>query len=303
MKHTKELKIGIFVVVILVGSFFVINYLRGKDVFNREIELKGHFDNVEGLVPSAVVQYRGFKAGQVSKVEYCPETDNFEVICAIDKKFRIPADSKMTIFSTSIMGGKGILLETGESADIAKDGDELSVAVQADLVESLAANIGPIMDALDSTLAKLDKTLGAVNNLLGEENRGNITLAIADLKRTMTNVATLTGSLNSRSSDIETFISELGAISIKLASIVEKADGAMDDLGKFAGNLEKSDIEGLVKSITNLSESIQNPDGSMGKFLHDGNIYNSADSLINELNDLISKMKENPKKYMKISVF
>ena len=88
MKHTKELKIGIFVVVILVGSFFVINYLRGKDVFNREIELKGHFDNVEGLVPSAVVQYRGFKAGQVSKVEYCPETDNFEVICAIDKKFR-----------------------------------------------------------------------------------------------------------------------------------------------------------------------------------------------------------------------
>ena len=239
----------------------------------------------------------------MSKVEYCPETDNFEVICAIDKKFRIPADSKMTIFSTSIMGGKGILLETGESADIAKDGDELSVAVQADLVESLAANIGPIMDALDSTLAKLDKTLGAVNNLLGEENRGNITLAIADLKRTMTNVAALTGSLNSKSSDIETFISELGAISIKLASIVEKADGAMDDLGKFAGNLEKSDIEGLVKSITNLSESIQNPDGSMGKFLHDGNIYNSADSLINELNDLISKMKENPKKYMKISVF
>ena len=122
MKHTKELKIGIFVVVILVGSFFVINYLRGKDVFNREIELKGHFDNVEGLVPSAVVQYRGFKAGQVSKVSYCPETDNFEVICAIDRKFRIPADSKMTIFSTSIMGGKGILLETGESADIAKDG-------------------------------------------------------------------------------------------------------------------------------------------------------------------------------------
>ena len=159
------------------------------------------------------------------------------------------------------------------------------------------------MDALDSTLAKLDKTLGAVNNLLGEENRGNITLAIADLKRTMTNVAALTGSLNSKSSDIETFISELGAVSIKLASIVEKADGAMDDLGKFAGNLEKSDIEGLVKSITNLSESIQNPDGSMGKFLHDGNIYNSADSLINELNDLISKMKENPKKYMKISVF
>ena len=62
MKHQKEFKIGIFVVVILVGSFFVINYLRGRDVFHREIELKGHFGSVEGLVPSAVVQDRGYKA-------------------------------------------------------------------------------------------------------------------------------------------------------------------------------------------------------------------------------------------------
>ncbi len=303
MKHQKEIKIGIFVVVILVGSFFVINYLRGKDIFNREIEIKGYFEDVAGLVPSAVVQYRGFKAGQVSSVEYCPETDNFEVVCAIGKQFRIPADSKMTIFSTSIMGGKGILLETGSSGNMVKDGDELPVGVQADLVESLASNIGPIMSGLEDMLVKLDSTIAGVNALLGEENRGNITHAVADLKKTMTNVAALTSSLNSRSSDITAFISELGNISVSLASVVDKADVAMDGLGKFAENLGKSDIDALVNSVTNLSESIQNPEGSIGKFLHEGNIYNSADSLVNELNDLISKIKENPKKYMKITVF
>ena len=303
MKHQKEIKIGIFVVVILVGSFFVINYLRGKDIFNREIEIKGYFEDVAGLVPSAVVQYRGFKAGQVSSVEYCPETDNFEVVCAIGKQFRIPAGSKMTIFSTSIMGGKGILLETGSSGNMVKDGDELPVGVQADLVESLASNIGPIMSGLEDMLVKLDSTIAGVNALLGEENRGNITHAVADLKKTMTNVAALTSSLNSRSSDITAFISELGNISVSLASVVDKADVAMDGLGKFAENLGKSDIDALVNSVTNLSESIQNPEGSIGKFLHEGNIYNSADSLVNELNDLISKIKENPKKYMKITVF
>ncbi len=303
MRHQKELKIGIFVVVILVGSFFVINYLRGRDVFHREIELKGHFDNVGGLVPSAVVQYRGFKAGQVSSVEYRPETDNFEVVCSIDKKFRIPEDSKMTIFSTSIMGGKGIVLEAGESADMAKDGDELRVSVQADLVESLAGNIGPLMDSLSETMKKLDETIAGVNSLLGEENRANISRALADLRRTMSNVASLTGGLNSKSADLQTFIAQLSDVSERLSVVAEKADGTMDSLGKFATNLEKSDVEGLVDSVTRLSESLQNPDGSMGKFLKDGNIYNSADSLINELNDLIAKMKENPKKYMKISVF
>ena len=39
MKNSKELKIGIFVVAVLVTSFFVINYLRGKDIFNKEMEL------------------------------------------------------------------------------------------------------------------------------------------------------------------------------------------------------------------------------------------------------------------------
>ena len=39
MKFSKELKIGVFVVTVLVASFFLINYLRGEDIFNNEIEL------------------------------------------------------------------------------------------------------------------------------------------------------------------------------------------------------------------------------------------------------------------------
>ena len=50
MKHAKELKIGLFVVVIMVASFFLINYLRGEDIFNKEYEVVGRYPNVEGLV-------------------------------------------------------------------------------------------------------------------------------------------------------------------------------------------------------------------------------------------------------------
>ena len=32
MKITKEFKIGLFVVTVLIMSFFLINYLRGKDI-------------------------------------------------------------------------------------------------------------------------------------------------------------------------------------------------------------------------------------------------------------------------------
>ncbi len=70
MKISKELKIGVFVVAVLIGAFFVINYLRGKDILDREMELVSRYDNVEGLVASAPVYIKGYKAGKVSSVSY-----------------------------------------------------------------------------------------------------------------------------------------------------------------------------------------------------------------------------------------
>ena len=52
---SKELKIGVFAVTVLVASFFMLNYLRGEDIFNREIEVSSRFEKLEGLVASAPV--------------------------------------------------------------------------------------------------------------------------------------------------------------------------------------------------------------------------------------------------------
>ena len=53
MKLGKEFRIGFFVTVILAVSFALINFLRGKDIFNREMTVISHYDDVAGLVPSA----------------------------------------------------------------------------------------------------------------------------------------------------------------------------------------------------------------------------------------------------------
>ena len=102
MKYSKELKIGVFVVVILTASFFLINYLRGEDIMNKEIELESRYENVEGLVASAPVYIKGYKAGKVSEVVYQPETDDFKVVCSIKKEFKIPQDTRMTIYAVDI---------------------------------------------------------------------------------------------------------------------------------------------------------------------------------------------------------
>lgn len=303
MKYSKEVKIGVFVVSVLVVSFFVINYLRGKDIFNKEIELVSRYDNVEGLVPSAPVFIKGYKAGKVADVEYQPETDDFMVTCSVMKEFRIPSDSKMTIYAVDIMGGKGVKIDLGVSETLVVDGSELAPAKEAGLLDGLAAGVGPLLSKLGNTLDSLSVTVAGVNAMLSESNQAAISNTIAHLERTMKSVNGIASTIDGKSAELIALVDNLASLSAKFSSIADKADGAMTGVSSIVTKIDESDIAGLVSSFKNLLEKINDPDGTVGKLLVDGSVYDSVDELLNDVDSLIKKIEGNPKKYIKISVF
>lgn len=303
MKISKEVKIGVFVVTVLVLSFFVINYLRGKDIFNREIELVARYDNVEGLVSSAPVFIKGYKAGKVSEVEYQPESDDFKVTCSILKDFRIPEDSKMTIYAVDIMGGKGVRIDPGCSDVMVSDGDELQPAKEAGLLDGLAAGLDPLISKLTNTLDSLAVTVAGVNSILSEPNRAAIAQTLAHLERTMKNVNGIAAAVNGKSSELNAFIDNIVVLSDKLGNIADNADSALAGVSSVVNTIDEADIDGVITSFKVLLENINDPDGSIGKLLTDGSVYNSVDELLNDVDSLIKQIQENPKKYLRISVF
>lgn len=300
---SKEIKIGIFAVSILVVSFFLINYLRGEDIFNREIELSSRFASVEGLVPSAPVYIKGYKAGKVSEVIYDSEAEDFEVICSIKKEFRIPSDSKMTIYSVDIMGGKGVKIDLGTSGLAASDGDALAPAFEAGLMDGLAGGIGPLMAKVTSTLDSLSVTVSGINRMLSEENSARIASTLAHLDRTMANVDALSTAIGGKSDELAAFISNLQIVSDKLVSVAGQADTVLTGINTTVASLSESDIAGVVTSLKDLLDNVNDPDGTIGKLFVDKSVYDSFDALLNDIDDLVNKIQENPKKYLKISVF
>lgn len=300
---SKEIKIGIFAVSILVVSFFLINYLRGEDIFNREIELSSRFASVEGLVPSAPVYIKGYKAGKVSEVIYDSEAEDFEVICSIKKEFRIPSDSKMTIYSVDIMGGKGVKIDLGTSGLAASDGDVLAPAFEAGLMDGLAGGIGPLMAKVTSTLDSLSVTVSGINRMLSEENSARIASTLAHLDRTMANVDALSAVIGGKSDELAAFVSNLQMVSDKLVSVAGQADTVLTGINTTVASLSESDIAGVVTSLKNLLDNVNDPDGTIGKLFVDKSVYDSFDALLNDIDDLVNKIQENPKKYLKISVF
>lgn len=300
---SKEIKIGIFAVSILVVSFFLINYLRGEDIFNREIELSSRFASVEGLVPSAPVYIKGYKAGKVSEVIYDSEAEDFEVVCSIKKEFRIPSDSKMTIYSVDIMGGKGVKIDLGTSGLAVSDGDALAPAFEAGLMDGLAGGIGPLMAKVTSTLDSLSVTVSGINRMLSEENSARIASTLAHLDRTMANVDALSAVIGGKSDELAAFVSNLQMVSDKLVSVAGQADTVLTGINTTVASLSESDIAGVVTSLKDLLDNVNDPDGTIGKLFVDKSVYDSFDALLNDIDDLVNKIQENPKKYLKISVF
>lgn len=299
----KELKIGIFVVAVIVASFFVLNYLRGEDIFNREFKVVSRYENVEGLVPSAPVFIKGYKAGKVIDVSYDSSKGDFIVSCSISKDFVVPSDSKMVIYGIDIMGTKGVKIDLGTSEVAAENGDSLASAYEAGLMDSVAGNIAPLLEKVTETLDSLSVTVSGVNKLLCESNQNSLSRTLVHVEKTMANLRSLSNSINGKSNEITALVDNLYDFSSKLGSLTEKVDTAMTGVGEIIQTVNKSDIDGVVTSFKTLLDSINDPDGSIGKLMNSDSVYNSVDSLLSDVNVLVNKIQENPRKYIKISIF
>ena len=299
----KELKIGIFVVSVIVASFFVLNYLRGEDILDREYKLMSRYDNVEGLVASSPVYIKGFKAGKVIDVSYDTDKGDFVVKCSVSKDFVIPSDSKMFIYGVDIMGTKGVKIDLGTSDVAISDGQYLSSGFEAGLMDSVAGNITPLLEKVTQTLDSLTVTVSGVNRLLSESNQSSLSRTLMHVEKTMANLRSLSSAINGKSAEITALVDNLYDFSSKLGALTEKVDTAMTGVGEIIQTVNDSDINGVITSFKTLLDNINDPDGSICKLMNSDSVYNSVDSLLSDVNVLVNKIQENPRKYLKISVF
>ena len=219
------------------------------------------------------------------------------------KEFTIPTDSRMTIYSVDLMGSKGVKLDLGSSESMVEDGGTLASSIEASLIDGLAGQLTPIIAKVGNTLDSLNVTVSNVNSLLSEANQARISNTLAHLEKTMRNVSEFAASIGGRSEDLNAFITNLSDLSAKLDAIVDNVDVTVDGVAHIVGTISETDIKGIVESFHTLLNNINDPDGTIGKLMVDGSVYTSLDTLLMDIDSLVNKIQENPKKYMKLSVF
>lgn len=292
----KEIKIGVFAVIVLAVALFMIEFLKGKDIFSRNNTYYIIYPSVEGLSVSTGVTVGGYAAGVISDIAYNRQTMDYTVSASVSREFDIPEDSFIEIYSSDILGTKKLRAKMGSSPVMASSGDTLRGCMETDMLSSVTGG-------LDSLMRSIGTTVESVNLILNEENRAEFRLLLKRLNSTAGNLEKISAMLQSKSPDIETLLSNLSSISATLDSAATAISGTAANAEAITASLNEADLKGMTDSIRSLAGRLQSPDGSIGKLMRSDSLYNTLTALSSDLDSLVNSIRRDPKKYIKISIF
>jgi len=303
IKLSREMKIGIFFILILFAAFVVLNFIKSREIFKSTNSYYVVYDDVEGLTPTSHVFIKGLKVGNVESISFKDESYQFLVKIAMKEKYRLPRYSTAEIFSTGIMGGMAIRIVFSKETQFLQSGDTLIAGAARGLMATLTEELIPLKNKIDTLVSSLNVTVGAINNVLNTETQANLIAGIASLRQNLHNLQQLTSTLAKEQGTIKNIVQNADSFIAELQKSGKNISQTMEHLAQFTDSLRSADIKNTVANLNNMLQQVNNPEGSVGKLLHDGSLYNNINKTIAHLDSLIVAIKANPKKYMKISVF
>ncbi len=315
MKKGKYLMIGIVFIFAIAIFIWGYNFLKGNDVFSKQKVFYARYENVGGLLTANPVLINGMQVGQVRSLYFDPDmSGNIIVEFLMSSSFPIPIDTKAVITNANLLGDKLVTFELGKSRQLAQDGDTLRGKVEATLSEAVNEELAPIKEKAENLLSSLDTLIIEMNNVFGGQAGLNLRSSFNDIKFTFHNLENTTANINTlvevQANSIAHIISNLEAFSTTLKSKDEILSSTLDNLNSISDSLSqlnyRTTLIGINQSVEQLKAllvKINSGKGSIGKLISNDSLYFEVNKSAVELNKLLKDIRENPKRYVKFSLF
>lgn len=307
MKIKREVKIGLYAVLMLVALYWGINFLRGRDLFNTTNTYFGTYDQVNGIQKSSPIMIRGFKVGAVGDITFDPRvSDKIVLHLNIKSKYKIPDNSQARIYSEGLLGGKAVEIILGNSERYLQDGDTLHSVVDKNLLEVAGSELEILKQKATVLLDNMNKTLVSVNGLFVDNSQS--------INTTLNNFAEMSTSLNSvitgERKTLKELLRNVNDLSAALKQNTGNIDNIITNFEGFSENLASTDIKAIADNLSaTLAQldctlaRLNSGDGTAGRLLTDDELYDSMLKAVNNLSILLEDLKAHPGRYVSVSVF
>jgi phospholipid/cholesterol/gamma-HCH transport system substrate-binding protein len=289
--------VGLFLVVGIVGILTVLFVMTDAAIFRGRYIISTNVQDAGGIRKGDPVQMRGVNIGRI--MGFNISQGGVKIALEVEGEFKIPVDSKVELVSAGMLGGMKADVIPGTATTYVGYGDALGGRSEKGLAD------------LDQLTGKAEDVLARVQRVLADDTITNVQGSTAQLHKLLVDLSaavteqrrelmTLTTSLKKSSAGLEKT-----ANAPELERSIKRLDGISARMDEITQTLDRG-----TRSMETVMARIEKGEGSLGKLTKDDALYDNmsraaqnVSQATENINKLTEEIRQNPKKYLKVSVF
>jgi len=328
VKRRREFVVGVTVVAAVLAVTAGALWLSQTSLKRDQVVRSARFREVGGLKPGAPVTLRGVKVGRVTAIRLAAD-EWVQVDMEFDRSAELPPDPAVVAASSSLFGEwRANILGLAEQ----QDDRELLATLEQARAAGGEAWPGATLPDIGELTQQASRIAGDVANVTKRLEGVLDTSAVKELKASIQDLSQisrrLSGFARSQTQRLDTVGENISLGSTAFVRTVARLDSAtaggivpevagntrmaLADLRKAAADLRevteaaaqnKVSMVQALQSADSILKRIERGQGTLGMLASDTMLYREATLTFQEARALIADIRNNPKKYLKVSVF
>ncbi len=311
MKLTKEVRIGLLVLIAFLVFFAGFYFLRGANLFSSQWRYVAYYESVEGLSLSAPVQVRGLAVGRVAAIELeGPRKGQVKLVLEVDEDLPLPSGTIAVLNSGDLLGSKFIELELGEGKDRIPEGATITTRKEGGFVDNISTEITPLIMDMRQVVTTLDTVLQGIHTMVDPTTRQRLQNSVRSLDLTMENLRLLTGTLEQESQTISRFLGHAESVAGNLEANNQRVTHILENLETTTDHLAAADLTATINTLNRalhevelLMHGMNQEEGSLGLLIRDRQLYDNLTQTLFTLDRLLEDINRRPYRYINVTLF
>ncbi|MCP4231161.1 MAG: MCE family protein [bacterium] len=284
---SNEVKVGILVFVALILVTILVFGVGEIRLFEKGYRYHVVFNSASGLDKGTEVKKAGVRVGTVKDITFIDYEGvrMVDITILVDKEEPLRKGDKIYVTMTGFLGDYYVRIVPG--------------MLEEDKIEPGSVIKGEAVAGIDETFTDLQVTMDKVKDVLDEES-------IEHLKSTMEHVDNVSTDLDyvisESKDDIVITADSMRRSSLRLEGMIARNEGNIDLTLANAATIS-DDAAVTMENFRIVSEKLNSEEGTAGKLIHDETLYNEVTDTSTEAKELIRDVRENPTRYIHISLF
>ncbi|MCR5455120.1 MAG: MlaD family protein [Bacteroidales bacterium] len=306
MEKKNFIKIGLLAVLALVILVWGLSFLKGESLFKAENHYVAIYNKLDGLAESNPVMLSGYRIGSVEHIGFEEKNNNLMIIVKmkINNDFQLPKGTTAKIVNVDIMGTKGIEIIRPKVVDgYCSNGDTLRSAIDGGIVDQLLDFVLPMKEDLAGFLSTSDSVMHALNLLLNEKNRGNLSKSLEGLSEVATHLSQNSNAIDSIMRNFSKAARMLGRNTGTIEDAIQNFAAVGDSLSSLQLSETFAEAQEALKKANRLLATVNEGNGTAQQILTNDTLYYNLQEATVRINRILDEFEKHPKKYINLSIF